>query len=100
MLPILVLLALIGFAFWQGLNGDDDDPPDDNNDPSRTTSQTTRSQPTTNLVELDSDADCAGRDVEAVAAFLSGLNLGVTREEQENPGEETEGEVISYGPPS
>ncbi len=97
LIPIVVLLALIGYAFWQGLS-DDDDPTDTNTDPTTTPVQTQSTEPTEEFVELSSDDDCAGRPIDEVDSFLTDLNLGVSRAEQENPGEETEGEVISCNP--
>jgi serine/threonine-protein kinase len=97
LVPILLLLGLIAWAFWQGLEDDDDGTPSDNTTPrsSRTTSQAT-SETVDESIEL-TEQDCRG-SIDQVTRRLERMDLAVLPDEQDNPGDEKEGEVIGCSP--
>jgi len=98
LVPIVLLLGLIAWAFWQGL--DDETPSDD----TTTTPSTTRSQTTSQTTSQTADdsinlteKDCRG-NLDKVTGRLEGMDLAVIPDEQTNPGGEKEGEVIGCSP--
>lgn len=96
LVPILLLLALVGWALWQNLA--DDAEPSQNDEPTSSAPVTTpetqeTSEPT---VQLDPDV-CRGK-VDKVESALQRLDLQVRRSEQANPGDEKEGDVIGCNP--
>jgi serine/threonine-protein kinase len=95
LVPIVLLLALIAWTFWQGM--DDDTPTDDTTTtPPTRTSETTTSQTTDETIEL-TEKDCRG-SIDKVSGRLEGMDLAVDPQEETNPGGEKEGDVIGCDP--
>jgi serine/threonine-protein kinase len=96
LVPIVLLLALVGWALWQGLSNNDGTPSDNNTSTPPTTRTKTQTQTTDQSINL-TQSDCRG-SIDVVTARLQGMNLTVNPDEQSNPGGETPGAVIGCSP--
>jgi eukaryotic-like serine/threonine-protein kinase len=95
-LPIILLLALVGWALWQNLSEDPDSPTDDPT-PTGPTSQTTAtSQSVDTSFELAA-SQCTG-SLDEVNQRLEDLDLVPVPQEETNPGDQVEGDVTGCSP--
>ena len=102
LITLLVVAAIVVLLLVVTGGGDDDptDQPTTTPSQTRTSEQTPTedtSEPEPETVEVD-EGDYVGRPVDEVASQLGDLGLDVSRQEVDNPGDETEGLVEGVNP--
>ena len=95
LVPIVLLLGLIAWVFWENMN-DDGSPSDDTRRRRGQRSPRPRRRPSTRA--SSSPRRTADGSIDKVTGRLEGMDLAVLPDEQENPGGEKENDVIGCTP--